>query len=467
MSSFFRKTLTFITSQLSTNDDLDQSLTGATFDDIETVTTEVEPEFLSSVDGRFKKEGILGEGGMGFVFYAVDTILHRRVAIKSLLRSVSPKSTYWKRFYREAQITAQLAHPSIVPVYSIEFDDDKQPNLIMKMIEGVTLDEYIHECLDVSETNKFVNSKHGLLPRIEIMIKICDAIYYAHTRGVVHRDLKPDNIMVGQFADVYVMDWGLARPRDEDDFAQEIIAQIEDHGLKTRDGAIIGTPIYMSPEQAHGDLDIVSYASDQYCVGMILYELVSLKQARKSDKVPELIQHARSGVLIDINEDFKNIDPRLKSIILKACHKNIEKRYPSMQALAQDLRRFTHNKSVWAHKDSLIIGLGRFFINRPTLSIFLILLLVMIAAVSVILSLSSTMQSNKIARQRQEITTNLINGTLIETRNLDQFFVRPELKVEQFATLTRFKLQNLPIDVETCFRMNELSNTPDLKTHPR
>ena len=467
MSSLFNKTFDFITTRFSHSEQVHDSLIRETLDDGEDVETEIKPDFSDSGEGRFEKEGILGEGGMGFVFSAFDTILHRRVAIKSLLRTVNPSSTYWKRFYREAQITAQLAHPSIVPVYSIEFDKNQQPNLIMKMVQGVTLDEYMQQCIQLMGTDDFIASKHGLLPRIEMMIKICDAIYYAHTRGVIHRDLKPDNIMVGEFEDVYVMDWGLARPRKEDDFAQELIKKIEDHGLKTRDGAIIGTPIYMSPEQAEGDLDRVSYASDQYCLGMILYEMVSLKQARKSESVPELIQQARSGILIDFADDCKGVDPRLKSIILKACHKNIKKRYPSMKMLAHDLRRFTHNKSVWAHQDSLLVSLGRFFINRPVLSIFLILILIVIAGSSAIMSLYSTLQSNELAQQRQEITTNILNETLTETRNLDQFFVEPQIEVQQLATLTRFKLQNLPIDIDTCLRMNQLTNTPDFKKHPR
>lgn len=467
MSSFFNKTFDFLASRISLDEKYDDTLAHETLDDGDLVETEIEPNVRRSIGARFEKEDILGEGGMGFVFSAMDTILNRKVAIKSLLRTVETSSTYWKRFYREAQITAQLAHPSIVPVYSIEFDETQQPNLIMKMVEGITLDDYMQECIEVMGTEQYLSSKHGLLPRIEMMIKICDAIYYAHTRGVVHRDLKPDNIMVGEFEDVYVMDWGLARPRKEDDFAQEIIQQIEDHGLKTRDGAIIGTPIYMSPEQAEGNLHHVSYASDQYCIGIILYEMVSLKQARKSENVSELIQQARTGILIDFAEDMRDVDPRLKSIILKACHKDIQERYPSMRMLAHDLRRFTHNKSVWAHKDSFLVGLGRLFINRPVFSISLILLLIVIAGSSTIFSLYSTLQSNALAQQRQEITTNILNETLTETRNLDAFFIEPQLQVQQLATLTRFKLQNLPIDINSCLRMNQFTNTPDFKKHPR
>ena len=146
---------------------------------------------------------------MGAVYEAYDTILHRHV-LKALHEDVPKTSSLWKRFYREAQITAQLAHPSLVPVYSIEFNEQHQPLLIMKRIQGVTLETYLAGCRQYKKVKPPL--MYRLEQRLEILIKICDAMHYSHSKGVIHRDLKPENIMVGAFEDVCVMDWGVAAP---------------------------------------------------------------------------------------------------------------------------------------------------------------------------------------------------------------------------------------------------------------
>ena len=467
MASFTSKTLDYLADNLLTSGEVNDTLPGASFDALDIPFTETKINVPDIENPHFSKENLLGEGGMGFVHSAYDSILHRRVAVKSLLRTVTSNSSYWKRFYREAQITAQLAHPSIVPVYSINLDENRQPVLVMKEILGVTLDQFISECSKNIGTKDYISSKHGLLPRIEMMIKICDAINYAHTRGVIHRDIKPDNIMVGQFEDVYVMDWGLARPQKDADFPKDFITQINDDGLKTKAGALIGTPIYMAPEQAMSKADQVGYSSDQYSVGMLLYEMCSLIQARKSKRIKELIEEAKSGVLSNFHEDLKDLDPRLKAIIAKACQKDQTQRYPSMKMLALDLRRFTHNKSVWAHKESIFIRIGRYLFNRPTLSLSALILLIIITASSIIFSLFSTLQNTTIAQNRQELTTTILNKSLAQTRILDHLFVEPQLEVQKLASLTRFKLQNLMIDTETCLKLNQFTNTPDFKAHPK
>ena len=467
MASFTSKTLNYLASRLGTLGDSSEKLSEHTFDDLEIVDSEAQLNFSDIEHPHFIREKVLGEGGMGFVHSAFDSVLHRKVAVKSLLYNVTSDSNYWKRFYREAQITAQLAHPSIVPVYSINLDENRQPLLVMKKIQGVTLDQFISECSKASRTDEYISSKHGLLPRIEMMIKICDAINYAHTRGVIHRDIKPDNIMVGEFEDVYVMDWGLARAQKGTDLPTELNTQINDDGLKTKVGALIGTPFYMAPEQANSKAEHVGYSSDQYSIGILLYEMCSLKQARKNTKIKNLIEEARSGILSNFHEDMKGVDPRLKAIISKACQKDHTQRYPSMKMLAQDLRRFTHNKSVWAHEDSRLIKIVRYLFNRPTLSLSALILLIVITASSIILSLFSTLENAALAQNRQELTTNILNKSLAQTRNLDQFFSEPQLEVQKFASLTRFKLQNLMIDTQTCLKLNQFINTPDFKSHPK
>ena len=285
-------------------------------EDFSPTESSVEIDMIPNFEqARFEQKDLLGQGGMGAVYSAYDNALHRDVAIKYLLEKTHPSSITWKRFYREAQITAQLSHPSIVPVYSIEFVDEKQPTLIMKKIKGVTLTEYIQECHDVQGTDDFIDSKHGLFARLDIIIRICDAMNYAHSKGILHRDLKPDNVMVGDFEDVYVMDWGIACALDEDLEELQSTIELTDLGLQTVEGSMMGTLTYMPPEQARGDLIDIHYYSDQYTLGLILFELLTLERARPTKNVTksQMIEKATFGKWDEerFSELTKHLDPRL------------------------------------------------------------------------------------------------------------------------------------------------------------
>jgi len=167
---------------------------------------------IRPLEGRFALCSKLGEGGMAEVFAARDSMLNREIAVKVLSNKADVGLA---RFVREAQVTAQLSHPNVVPVYGLEETDQGAPALTMKLIRGSTFADYIKQCSSAAGTSDYDHERHGQVGRIEHFLRVCDAISYSHSRGVIHRDLKPDNLMLGAYGEVYVMDWGIAHLLDE------------------------------------------------------------------------------------------------------------------------------------------------------------------------------------------------------------------------------------------------------------
>lgn len=385
---------------------------------------------------RYEKRSLLGQGGMGAVHEAYDTVLHRPVATKSLHEEVPTSSTLWKRFYREAQITAQLAHPSIVPVYSIEFTDEQQPLMIMKRIQGITLEDYIEDCKECEMTP--LPRVYQLEQRLEILIKICDAMHYAHVKGVIHRDLKPDNVMVGSFQEVYVMDWGVATPLQDalklDKYEEEVLRDasldVEDLGLNTIHGQVIGTPRYMSPEQARGELDLVGPAADQYAVGMMLYEMICLEQARQGITVLKLLDKAIEGTR---EWSLSEMDPRLRAIILKSTEPAVEDRYATMRDLALDLRLYLQDKAVTAFKEPVLMGIWRRLRRHPMQLALVVSVCFAVGGAITIASLWSALQVMSKSAQHDRVTTHVLNQISGQTQQLDRSFADVQRGVQRLA----------------------------------
>lgn len=237
---------------------------------------------------RYVVEGEIARGGMGAVLRAVDCDIRREVAVKYMLDDKDPKKK--ARFIEEAQINGQLEHPNIVPVYDLGLDAQKRPFIMMKMIKGRSLKDVFDQLRD----NPRLTQKEFTLGRLlNILVNVCNALSFAHARGVVHRDLKPANIMLGDFGEVYVMDWGLAKvlnqPRADDrmtnpaqavlampaaigpvsDQTSQIVTSRAPEADLTQDGSILGTPAYMPPEQAAGNLNAIDQRSDVYSLGAI------------------------------------------------------------------------------------------------------------------------------------------------------------------------------------------------------
>lgn len=219
---------------------------------------------------RFELEEVIAEGGFGTVLRARDKKLGREVALKTLRDDLPPDAMLLRRLVEEAQISSQLQHPGVVPVYDYGLLSEGRPYIAMKLVRGRTLREILREA-------KTREERHALLPICE---RICQTMAYVHSRGVVHRDLKPSNIMVGRFGEVQVMDWGLAKVAgavSEPDSESHPIKTLrdEDDVVVSQYGAVFGTPAYMAPEQARGDSEQVGLRSDVFSLGAVLYETLT------------------------------------------------------------------------------------------------------------------------------------------------------------------------------------------------
>lgn len=205
---------------------------------------------------RYELGELLGEGGMGLVWRARDRPLGRSVALKVMRGSLAPDETLRGRFTAEAQATAQLTHPGIVPVYDLGTDEHGRPWYAMQEISGRGFDLL----LAAPQTT--------LRERVEVLAKVAETMAYAHARGVIHRDLKPENVMVGTFSEVLVLDWGLARVGEpSDDTGPRIDTHRTRHRSSTRRGLVSGTPAWMAPEQAMGEVGDHGPWSDVFALG--------------------------------------------------------------------------------------------------------------------------------------------------------------------------------------------------------
>ena len=220
---------------------------------------------------RYQREGELGRGGMGVVERVYDQRLKRTLAMKLVLRGGNEQQRL-ARFLNEARITSQLDHPGIVPVHDVGVDPQGRAYFTMKLVSGVTL-QTVYQRLGEGDPEW---SQSRVLRVVE---RVCEALAFAHERGVIHRDVKPHNIMVGAFGEVHVMDWGLARRLADPDAGEasaSALAQVVDRQVDlTLEGAAVGTPAYMSPEQAQGDLARMGPQADVYAVGALLYHLLA------------------------------------------------------------------------------------------------------------------------------------------------------------------------------------------------
>lgn len=316
------------------------------------------------IAGRYRVEHELGKGGMGRVFLVEDEALHRPLAMKKMLRGASNINR--ARFIDEARITAQLTHPNIVPVFHLGRDEGEL-FLTMRVVDGQDLRQIL---MGLRRGDAEFTEAYPPRRLLRIFLKICDAISYAHDRGILHRDLKPSNIMVGAEEDVMVMDWGLAKPitlqkqRQARQGTQIVSRMREDDEsgsqLATQDGDVVGTPAYMSPEQANND-PMLDQQSDVYALGAILYRLVTGHAPYEGSSI-QIIKAvlSRPPLPPSARAPHKNIAPALEAIILKALERDKEQRYSRAADLRQDLAAYLDGQRVSIYNESVWESLKRF-----------------------------------------------------------------------------------------------------------
>ncbi|MGE0433140.1 MAG: tetratricopeptide repeat protein [Planctomycetota bacterium] len=375
--------------------------------------------------GRYQLRQELGRGGMGSVQLAFDPEIRREVALKVILGKRTQPDVL-ARFIQEAQVTGQLEHPNIVPVHELGYTSDGRPYFTMKVVRGESLRARLDRLRQaVMDDGPAGASVFPLGDRLDVLAKVGDALAFAHEHGVLHRDLKPENVMIGRFGEVQLMDWGLARvigrpahalpavnaslqpPRDprarisrrqappqeqvasDDDIAsadtligsawQDGGAMVQTDGSDetarlTMDGDVAGTPSYMSPEQANGDIAAIDARTDIFSLGAILYELLALDAPYRGETTMETVLLAAKGqwepVRSRIHDDWGRRwtqPPReLVAILGKAMARNPKRRYANMPAMVADLRRYAAHEPVSALPDGPVSRLLKWMRRRPT-----------------------------------------------------------------------------------------------------
>ncbi|HEX3769965.1 MAG TPA: serine/threonine-protein kinase [Polyangiaceae bacterium] len=273
----------------------------------------------------------LARGAMGRIHPATDRNLLRHVAMKRLDKDLAKQPFYRDGFIAEGQMTGQLEHPNIVPVHELAIDERGIPYFTMKLVQGVSLARWLHDPARALGTSERVAES------LEIFLKVCDAVAYAHYRGVIHRDLKPDNIMVASFGQVYVMDWGLSRLTKTRP-ASGSQAQMEAFGP-------VGTPGYMSPEQARGTPADMDERCDVFGLGAVLYEIVSGKTPFGPFRdVDAMLEKTIKGDIVPIDDALGasgvGVAKRLRDIVTRATAPRPKDRYQTVIELQRDVSSF-------------------------------------------------------------------------------------------------------------------------------
>ncbi len=300
---------------------------------------------------RFEPGPEIGRGGMGIVRRVRDTELRRDLALK-ILRRDGPHAR--RRFLEEARITGRLDHPGVVPVHRIGADSAGRPFFTMRLVEG----------LDFEEVIRRVHAGDGewtMTRALDALIKLCDTMAFAHARGIVHRDLKPANVRVGRFGEVYVMDWGLARDLSAPDAhdlrlapgpasIERDAASDEDFAVVTLQGDVLGTPAYMPPEQARGDVHAIDARADVYAAGAMLYHLLTGARPYDERRNRDVLERVRHDAPVPVLARRPRASRELAAIAEKAMARDPSDRYADMGGMGRDLRAFLEQRVVGAYR---------------------------------------------------------------------------------------------------------------------
>jgi eukaryotic-like serine/threonine-protein kinase len=311
---------------------------------------------------RYRKVRDHAIGGLGIVYVAHDEELSREVALKEIKPEYAHNPASQSRFVLEAEITGGLEHPGIVPVYGLGHHDDGRPFYAMRFIRGDSLKHAIAAFHADEALKRDPGARTLALQKLlRRFLDVCNAIAFAHSRGVLHRDLKPDNVMVGKYGETLVVDWGLAKAvgrSGADGYGplpeSTLLQPSSRSSAETLPGSVIGTPAYMSPEQATGRLDLLGPASDVYSLGATLYTLLTGQVSFTGTDHADVLRKVERGEFPRPREASPWLDPALEAICLKAMALRPDDRYASPKALAEDVERWLADEPVTAHREPLV-----------------------------------------------------------------------------------------------------------------
>jgi serine/threonine-protein kinase len=312
----------------------------------------VGPPPTSGPDGRYQRLRPHARGGLGEVWVAADRELEREVALKEILEQHAHLADSRARFLLEARVTGGLEHPGIVPVYGLGHHPDGRPYYAMRFIKGDSLRRAIEQFHQADWRGKPGERALALRQLLGRFIDVCDAVEYAHSRGVLHRDLKPGNVMLGKYGETLVVDWGLAKLSGAEAEATEggLAVSSGDSGL-TQAGKALGTPAYMSPEQAAGRLDQLGPRSDVYSLGATLYTLLTNQAPFAQGEMGEVLARVERGDFPPPRQVNKEVPRALEAVCLKAMARDPAQRYGSPRALAGDLEHWLADEPVGSYRE--------------------------------------------------------------------------------------------------------------------
>lgn len=315
---------------------------------------------VTSRGARFQILRPHAKGGLGKVSVALDRELHREVALKEIRDHYADDPISRERFLAEAEITGGLEHPGIVPVYGLGIDHDGRPFYAMRFIRGQSLQEAVDQFHGTTGGKRALGDRHlELVKLLRRFMDACNAIDYAHSRGVLHRDIKPSNIMLGKYGATLVVDWGLAKTIDTGparaiDREPALQPVSGDDSGKTLMGEAVGTPPFMSPEQAAGRLDLLNSKTDVYGLGATLYSLLTGIVPVSGSSNEEIHAGVLRGDIRRPREVDRRISLALEAVCLKAIALRPEDRYDSAHAIAADLERWLADEPVTAFREPLL-----------------------------------------------------------------------------------------------------------------
>jgi WD40 repeat protein len=385
---------------------------------------------------RYSLVGEHARGGLGRVVRAVDTRLGRTVAVKELLKK---SDTAEALFVREALITARLQHPGIVPVIEAGRWPSGEPYYVMKLVEGRSLKELIAD-------RKTLPQRLALLPHV---IAVADAIGYAHSRDVIHRDLKPANVVVGEFGETVVVDWGLARDgraanaaADDERLTTGLIPS--SGSAQTVSGRVIGTPQYMSPEQARGE--VVDARSDVYSLGALLYEVLAGAPPYTGPDADAILERVCAGPPPPLAAAQPDVPTDLLAIVTKAMDRAPAQRYPTAKELAQDLQRFATGQLVSAQRYSTLHLVRRWVRKNRGVVAALVASGVILVLVAVGM-IGRIVEERNVARREGKRAQ--VARTLAEAQTNNLRALQAESSVRRDPTATVAWLKQYPLDADS------------------
>ncbi len=411
---------------------------------------------LELLENTYNLEKQFAEGGQGLLYHGFDRKLERLVAIKSLRPEMTEDAHQRNLFLNEARVTAQLDHPAIVPIYTLNSDAGNGLHLAMKLIRGETLKSYLeqvrtHYRLDGVKT---YDESNALRYRLDIFLKACDALEYAHTRNVMHCDLKPANIMIGEYREAYIMDWGIARR----------IRETEPEADDAEKQPVCGTPQYLAPETIRGEQG--DQRADIFAMGAILFELVMLKTAFSGETVAALMNNIRKGQMDPMEHRFHaRVDGDLKAIIAKAAAHDPAARYREIGELATDLRHYLAGREVSARPDNPVMKTVRWFSLHRRLTVTLMLVAMLIGVGGLAFSLYREYRFSEQQRLRDFALSAAYAFGAEGAYLLDKQFSKMELMTELIAADVQYLLRYDPHEINMAEPSASLL-IPELKKQP-